>query len=123
MGYKGEELQNLGDGFMLSFESATSAIRCACAIQKEIAQNLPQIHIRIGINTGEVVKREGRRPFGQAVVMASRIVSECEGGQILISDISKQLAAGGKFSFIEKGKFKPKGFDESIKLYEVSWKN
>lgn len=120
--YKGEELQNLGDGFMLSFESATSAIKCACAIQKEIAQNLPQIHLRIGINTGEVIKREGRRPFGQAVVLASRIVSECEGGQILISDISKQLAAGGKFSFAERGKFKPKGFDDSIKLHAVSWK-
>ena len=120
--YKGTELQNLGDGFMLSFESATSAIKYACAIQKEIAQNLPQIHIRIGINTGEVVKREGQRPFGQAVVLASRIVSECEGGQILISDISKQLAAGGKFSFIEKGKFTLKGFDESVKLHEVSWK-
>jgi class 3 adenylate cyclase/pimeloyl-ACP methyl ester carboxylesterase len=120
--YKGMELQNLGDGFMLSFGSATAAIKCACAIQKEIAQNLPQIQIRIGINTGEVVKREGRRPFGQAVVLASRIVSECDGGQILISDISKQLAAGGKFGFSEKGKFKPKGFDENIKLYEVSWK-
>lgn len=119
--YSGTELQNLGDGFMLSFGSATSAIKCACAIQKEIAQNLPQIHIRIGINTGEVIKREGQRPFGQAVVLASRIVSECEGRQILISDISKQLAAGSKFNFTEKGRFKLKGFDESVKLYEVSW--
>ena len=120
--YKGTELQNLGDGFMLSFESATLAIKCACAIQREIAQNLPQIHIRIGINTGDVVNREGRRPFGRAVVIASRIVSECEGGQILISDICKELAAGGKFSFIQKGNFKPKGFNESIKLHEVPWK-
>ena len=112
--YNGTELQNLGDGFMLSFESATAAIKCACAIQKEIAHNLPQLHIRIGVNTGEVVKREGRRPFGQAVVLASRIVSECEGEQILISDISKQLAAGGKF--------KPKGFDDSFKIHEVVWK-
>jgi class 3 adenylate cyclase/pimeloyl-ACP methyl ester carboxylesterase len=120
--YNGTELQNLGDGFMLSFESATSAIKCACAIQKEITQNLSQIPIRIGINTGEVIRREGRRPFGQAVVLASRIVSECEGGQILISDISKQLAAGGNFSFSEMGKFNPKGFDDSIKLHAVSWK-
>jgi class 3 adenylate cyclase/pimeloyl-ACP methyl ester carboxylesterase len=121
--YSGTELQNLGDGFMLSFDSATAAIKCACAIQKEIMQNLPRISIRIGVNTGEIVKREGRRPFGQAVVIASRIVSECEGGQILISDISKQLAAGSKFSYNEKGKFKPKGFDEDIRIHEVEWKN
>jgi class 3 adenylate cyclase/pimeloyl-ACP methyl ester carboxylesterase len=121
--YRGTELQNLGDGFMLSFDSATAAIKCACTIQKEIAQNLPQLQIRIGINTGEVVKREGRRPFGQAVVLASRIVSECNGGQILISDISKQLAAGSKFNFSEKGKFKPKGFEEHIRIHEVKWKD
>jgi class 3 adenylate cyclase len=121
--YNGTELQNLGDGFMLSFDSATAAIKCSCAIQKEITQTLPQIPIRIGINTGEVIRREGQRPFGQAVVLASRIVSECEGGQILISDISKQLAAGGNFSFAEKGKFKPKGFDEPIRIHEVVWKN
>jgi class 3 adenylate cyclase/pimeloyl-ACP methyl ester carboxylesterase len=121
--YSGTELQNLGDGFMLSFDSATAAIKCACAIQRKITQSLPQIPIRIGINTGEVIKREGRRPFGQAVVIASRIVSECEGGQIFISDISKQLAAGSKFSFNEKGKFKPKGFDEHIRIHEVVWKN
>jgi pimeloyl-ACP methyl ester carboxylesterase len=55
--YNGKELQNLGDGFMLSFGSATAAIKCACEIQQEAAQNLPQLQIRIGINTGEVIKR------------------------------------------------------------------
>jgi class 3 adenylate cyclase len=107
---------------MLSFASASSAIKCACAIQNEISQKLPSLKVKIGINTGEVVRREGRHPFGQAVVKASRIVERCEGEQILISDVSKQLAAGGNFNFAEKEPFKPKGFNERIKLYEVSWK-
>lgn len=119
----GRELQNLGDGFMLSFESATTAIKCACEIQKEISSKMPSIKIRMGLNTGEVVRREGKHPFGQAVVVASRIASEAKGEQILISDISKKLASGSKFPFIKKGRFKPKGFSETIKLYEVSWKD
>ena len=119
--YDGQELQNLGDGFMLAFPSATYAIHCACAIQKAILQNLPQIKVKIGINTGEVVIREGKHPFGQAVVIASRIVEECAGQQILISDISKGLAAGSKFTFSEIGKFIPKGLDYSVKLFEVVW--
>jgi len=119
--YGGKELQNLGDGFMLTFASATDAINCACKIQQQILEELPKIQIRIGINTGEVVRREGKHPFGQAVVVASRIVSECKGGQILISDIAKQLAAGSRLSFVERGRFKPKGFDDSIKLFEVVW--
>jgi len=36
----GRELQNLGDGFMLSFDSASAAIKCACDIQKEISRSL-----------------------------------------------------------------------------------
>ena len=119
--YEGKELQNLGDGFMLSFASATAAIKCACKIQQQISDNLPTIQVRIGVNTGEVVRREAKHPFGQAVVVASRIVSECEGGQLLISDVTKQLTAGSGFSFIEKGPFQPKGFNDSIKLFEVVW--
>ena len=107
---------------MLSFASATSAIKCACEIQKAVSKRFPDIKIKIGINTGEVIRREGKQPFGQAVVIASRIVEECESEQILISDVSKQLAAGGNFNFSEKKSFKPKGFNENIKIYEVSWK-
>ena len=117
----GKVLQNLGDGFMLSFESATAAIKCACKIQQQISEHLPTIQIRIGINTGEVVRREAKHPFGQAVVVASRIVSECKGGQLLVSDVTKQLTAGSGFSFIERGTFQPKGFNHDIKLFEVVW--
>ena len=119
--YGGKELQNLGDGLMLSFASATAAIKCACKIQQQLAEDLQNIQIRIGINTGEVVRREAKHPFGQAVVIASRIVSECKGRQLLVSDVTKQLTAGSGFSFIEKGTFQPKGFNDSIKLFEVVW--
>jgi len=120
--YDGRELQNLGDGFMLSFESASAAIKCACNIQKEISKNLSSIKVRMGINTGEVVRREGRHPFGQAVVLASRIASKAKGDEVLVSDVTRHLASGSKLPFSEKRRFKPKGFDETIKLYEVYWK-
>ena len=118
----GRELQNLGDGFMLAFESGSAAINCACDIQKEMFRKLSLIKVRMGINTGEVVRREGMHPFGQAVVIASRIVSKAKGGQILISDVTKTLTSGSKFPSTDKGRFKPKGFTESIRLHEVSWK-
>lgn len=119
--YGGRELQNLGDGFMLSFRSASAAIRCAISIQRKLATSKSDIKLRIGVNTGEVIKREDEHPFGQAVVLASRIVSECTGGQILVSDITKKMVAGGKFSFAESKQFIPKGFDQSIQLFEVIW--
>ena len=120
--YGGKELQNLGDGFMLSFSSSSAAIRCACDIQRELSKSLPSLGVRVAINTGEVVRREGEHPFGQAVVLASRIISKAKGGQVLLSDISKRLASGSRFSFLDKGRFKPKGFPETVKIYEVQWR-
>jgi class 3 adenylate cyclase len=90
-------------------------------IQKEMAKKLPALSIRIGINSGEVVIREKEHPFGQAVVLASRIVSKCLGGQILMSDVTRQLTVGSKISFVEKETFQPKGFQDKIKLYEILW--
>jgi class 3 adenylate cyclase len=120
--YKGRELQTLGDGFMLSFESPSAAIKCACDIQKELSQNIPSIKIRIGINTGEVVRREGQIPFGQAVFVASRLANKAKAEQILVSDVTKHLAAGSGFQFVERGRTKLKGIGEILKLYEVVWK-
>jgi class 3 adenylate cyclase len=104
---------------MLAFKSASSCIKCSCALKNEISKKLPMIEIKIGINTGEVVIREGKHPFGQAVVIASRIVDECRGNQILVSDVTKQLVAGSKFTFSRSDEFTPKGFDESLLVHEV----
>jgi class 3 adenylate cyclase/pimeloyl-ACP methyl ester carboxylesterase len=120
--YGGKELQNLGDGFMLSFNSPSAAIRCACDVQNELSKTLPSVSVRMAINTGEVVRREGEHPFGQAVVLASRIISKAKGGQVLLSDVSKQLASGSKFSFLDRGRFKPKGFSETVRIHEVHWR-
>ena len=119
----GKELQNMGDGFMLSFESPSAAIKCACDIQRELSKNIPSIKIRIGINTGEVVRREGRHPFGQAVIIASRLANKAKAEQIFVSEVTKHLVAGSNFQFAEKGRAKLKGINEIVKLYEVIWKS
>lgn len=119
--YSGRELQNLGDGFMLSFDTASNAIKCAQDIQKEISKELPDIRVRIGVHTGEVVRREGRHPFGRAVVMASRLLSQAKGGQIYTSDVTRQIVSGGTFEFLKAGSFIPKGFEETMDVHEVLW--
>ncbi|MCF8130884.1 MAG: adenylate/guanylate cyclase domain-containing protein [Deltaproteobacteria bacterium] len=119
--HNGRELQNLGDGFMLSFETASNAIKCAQDIQKHLTKDLPALKIRIGVHSGEVVRREGRHPFGRAVVIASRFLSQAQGGQILASDVTRQIVSGGKFSFAKVGSFTPKGFDDNMDIFEIAW--
>jgi len=122
--YRGHVVKTQGDSFMVSFDSARTAVTCATAIQKAIREANHQrdgarIEIGIGINTGEPV-REGADFFGGTVNLASRICAVAEPGQILVSETLRAVA--GKIdgtSFEDKGEFALKGFREAQHLYEV----
>jgi len=79
------------------------------------------IHVRIGINAGEPIA-EGDDLFGASVIATARITAQAGGGQILASDVVRQLLAGKGFSFANQGEHTLKGFDEPVQLYEVRWR-
>lgn len=56
-----------------------------------------------------------------AVQLAARICAHAQPGQILASDVVRQLAAGKGFQFSERGRFLLKGFRERFRLFEVSY--
>jgi class 3 adenylate cyclase/tetratricopeptide (TPR) repeat protein len=124
--HAGREVKALGDGFMVAFASARKAVACAVAIQKAIHENNHknperEVHVRIGMNSGEVSQQDGDL-FGAAVNAASRVAAKAKGDQILVTGVVKQLA--GKVSecdFIDRGRFRLKGFDERWQLFEVAW--
>jgi len=72
------------------------------------------------LNAGEPVA-EGEDLFGTAVQMASRIAARAEAGQVLVSDVVRQLAAGKGFLFSEEGDVALRGFDDPVRLYAVGW--
>jgi class 3 adenylate cyclase len=123
--YRGHVVKTQGDSFMVSFDSARTAVTCAIAIQNAIREanrlrDGARIEIGIGINTGEPV-REGHDFFGGTVNLASRICAVAEPGQILVSETLRAVA--GKLegtSFVDKGDFELKGFREPQHLYEVA---
>jgi adenylate cyclase len=122
----GFEVKALGDGFMVVFTNACQAVRCAVDIQGALAEynrERPQrpLLVRMGINTGDAF-RHGEDYFGLAVTMAARVVTKARGGQILVTDTSRDLAcplAGVEFA--ERGRFQMKGFAGRHRLYEVLW--
>ncbi len=128
----GAELKALGDGFMASFSSATQALECAIAMQREIdawntARPEPlegraeQIKVRIGLNAGEPIAEAGDL-FGTAVNLAARIAAQAEGGEILASDVVRQLVAGKGFLFADRGEVALRGFEDPVRLYEARWR-
>ncbi len=120
----GSEVKTMGDGFMTSFSSATKALECAIAMQRAFAQHNESagepIKVRIGLNAGEPIAEDDDL-FGTAVNEAARITATAKGGEILASDVVRQLAKGKDFFFSDRGETSLKGFDEPVRLYEVRW--
>jgi pilus assembly protein CpaF len=122
--HAGRRIKGLGDGFMISFGSARHGVECALDIQKAIAEYSKlnperKLRIRIGLNTGEVVE-EGGDIFGAAVNVAARVAGKAKGGEILVSEIVRQLVgpiAEMKFDF--RGRYKLKGFPDRWRLHQV----
>ena len=122
--HDGREVKALGDGFMVAFTSVRKALACAVAIQQGLEERNvdspgEELRVRVGVNTGEVVV-EGDDVYGQAVNAAARIASRAKGGEILISEIVRQLAGSGpEFVFVDRGRYRLKGFPDRWHLYGV----
>jgi predicted ATPase/class 3 adenylate cyclase len=122
----GHEVQTTGDGFLVTFRSVERAVACACAIQRaqsEHNRRQPEhaLRVRVGLNAGEVSTRDDGL-FGSAVNLAARVTAKAAPGEILVSEIVRQLGGQtGEVEFRDRGRFRLKGFPNRWRLYEVRW--
>ena len=116
--YGGREVKSLGDGVMLTFSSPRQAVRFALASQRALAASAPRV--RIGINTGEVIDSSSD-PVGGTVNAAARIAARAAGGEVLVSDVVRQLAGVvPAAAFTDRGRHRLKGFANAWQLWEVT---
>jgi class 3 adenylate cyclase len=119
----GSEVKTMGDGFMAAFHSATRALECAVAIQQGISRREDggaRLRVRVGVNAGEPIVEEDDF-FGSAVILAARLASKAGGGEILVSDVVRQLATGKGFQFADRGQVMLKGYPEPVRVFELRW--
>jgi class 3 adenylate cyclase len=120
----GNEVKHTGDGIMASFPVASGALACAVAIQRALAEENANaetaVRVRIGLSAGEPVAEEGDL-FGSTVQLAARVCAKADAGQIMVSNVVRELAMGKGFLFADLGDFVPKGFENPVHVYEVSW--
>ena len=72
-----------------------------------------------GLNAGEPIL-EGDDLFGTTVQLAARITDRAQPGQVLVSNVVRELCAGKELSFESLGEVRLKGFRDSIALYLVT---
>jgi class 3 adenylate cyclase len=94
-----------GDGIFALFESTVDAVRCALAVQTRLAA-APKLHslkMRIGLHLGEVLFQD-ELPYGEALVIASRLESLAVPGGILVSSsVMDAVASHIAATFVESG--------------------
>jgi class 3 adenylate cyclase len=94
--HHGVETHSLGDGFMMCFRSARSALAFVIDAQRALAayaaaNPLAGLSVRAGVHTGEAVLGDDGDLFGRHVVMASRIADQARGGEILVSSLVREI--------------------------------
>jgi class 3 adenylate cyclase len=120
--HKGTEVLATGDGFLVRFATARSAIDCASALQRNLADasvDLPvELRVRIGINAGEPIL-EGGELHGASVLSAKAIAGRAGGGQVLVANVVRELVPSKQFAFADRGETTLPGSDEPVRLWEL----
>ena len=121
----GFEVKNQGDGFMVAFGSAASAVRSSIGMQELLEVRNEQaetaIRVRIGIHTGESI-RESDDFFGGHVNFAARVAEQAHGAEIVVSSLLRQLVEpSGEFRFVARAPVELKGLEGTFTLHDVDW--
>jgi len=123
----GTEVKAQGDGFMLTFPSARSAITCMSDVQRDLAKHSTeqpeqQIRIRVGIHTGEAISSDDGDIFGKHVNLAARIANEAAGAEVLVSSLVRELVESrGDLKFGEPRSAELKGLAGPHTMFPIVW--
>lgn len=87
-------------------------------IQAQFADTDVPILLRIGLNAGEPI-HEDDDCRGSAVQLAARVCDRAESGQVLVSNVVKELCSGKLFQFDDQGETTLKRFPEPVRQFVV----
>jgi adenylate cyclase len=138
--YKGTIDEFIGDAIFILFgapiwqeDDAERAVACAVAMQiameglnvENRKDDLPEVEMGIGIHTGQAVLGNIGSPermkygvVGSNVNLTSRIQACSTGGQILVSETTRQ-ELGSKLRTGKQMEVRAKGIDQPVVLFEV----
>ena len=132
----------LGDGLMALFgaptttpDDASNALNAAVAMQRRLLginrelrdEGFPEIGVGMGLHTGEVIvgyigsdRRSEYTAIGDTVNTSSRLESNAQGGEILLSDATAK-AAHSRYKLKPREAITVKNREQPVMLWEVDW--
>jgi class 3 adenylate cyclase len=123
--HAGRELASAGDGFMFVFDDTGEALIAAIEMQRALASYNAEhdvaLSVRMGVHTGEVIRKEDRI-IGREVHVAARISAVAAGGQILVSgNVRSALDGVSRFRFGPSDEVTLKGLSGRFEVCEANW--
>jgi adenylate cyclase len=114
---KAEVLKRMGDGWIISFPSVTSALMTAMEVQRQLVVE-DQVRLRFGLHVGELYVASDDF-YGPVVNVAQRIQVESPPGGVMISqDLYRQAPTDLVSTFSDAGSFKLKNITLPVTLYQ-----
>jgi TolB-like protein/class 3 adenylate cyclase len=124
---RGRIVKSTGDGVLVEFQSSVRAVACAVAMQRAAAAHNANLleseamHMRIGINLGDVVAEPDGDLYGDGVNVAARLEPLAEPGGLCISrSIHDQVRDKLPFRFEDRGKLDLKNIARPIGVFALS---
>jgi adenylate cyclase len=123
--FHGREVKAIGDSFLVEFDSALDALKCASQIQSYLhdynvsSKEEWKIKLRIGIHLGDVI-HQGGDVFGDAVNIASRIYPIADPEGICVSQqVYDQVQNKFDLPLFSLGEKTLKNVSRPVQVYSV----
>src|SRR5712691_6271404 len=123
--HRGRIVKTTGDGLLVEFASVVDAVRCAVAVQRQMAERnnaVPEdrrLEFRIGVNLGDIMIDEDDI-YGDGVNVAARLEALAEPGGICVSRVVRdQVRDKLNFVFEDLGEQQVKNITRPVRVYRV----
>lgn len=124
--YGGREVKTVGDAFLVEFQSAFEAVKCALRIQTALQErNLGeskdrQVRLRIGIHLGDIMRSEDGDIYGDGVNTAARLLEFADPGGICLSQsVYEQVHPKTTHPMYFAGTRRLKNMKDSLNIYRL----
>lgn len=125
--HDGRVIRSLGDGLLVTFATAASALDAAAAMHREVAQRNragqleAAVQVRVTIAASDVVMEDDEITGGLAPVVVARLEEVAGPGETLCTDVVRQLAQGwGSHRFEPLGALDLRGLTEPVHVCRVA---
>ena len=117
--HDGHEIKHTGDGIMAWFPAASNGLDCARAIQQAVSDLANRdLGVKIGLNAGEPIAEEDDL-YDTAVQIAARLPDQAQAGEIVCTNVVRELVARKAYLFSEREPAALKGVEEPVRLFGV----